>query len=445
MYSFLQRVLSSRFVSLQRPGRRCVWLPAAAAALVLTLGTGGAGSAGVSVQAHWVLRDLGVWSGGRNSEAVAINERGQVLVVSETARRVAVGDKVLPVKRAFLWEKGRLRDLGARFGGPGSWGSAINGRGQVVGQADTRAIAKSGHRVTHAFLWEDGRLRDLGALGKPDLAGGESSYALALNAHGQVVGASCPDVGTRCRAFLWQNGKLTALDTLGGLYSEAVAINGRGQIVGIATRKGLGKNGSPIRRAFLWQHGTMRDLGTLGGPRSFAAAINEQGQVVGSADTKAKSKRGWAVGSPIAHAFLWRNGRMRDLGSLGGEYSQALALTERGQVIGSAATKTGAFHAFLWSDGRMRDLGTLGGANSQPTAINERGQIVGWATSTERNTKGFQVAHAFLWENGTMSDLGTLGGRSVASAINENDQIIGWSDTKSGARHAVLWTRQPDS
>ena len=255
----------SRHQHIQAPLRIASLLVAAVAgAIGLALALGGAGTTAVPAKPQWVIRDLGTWLGGKQSWAAAINERGQAVVLSETAQTVRVGDQVLPVVRAFLWEKGRMRDLGARFGGPGSWASAINERGQVVGAADTKAIAKSGHHFTHAFLWEDGKVRDLGALGP-----GESSSADALNERGQVVGASCRDIYSHkgCRGFLWQNGKTTDLGTLG-----AVDLNERGQIAGTATTGALGPERRPIRRAFLWQKGKLTDLGTLGG-RSRAVEI----------------------------------------------------------------------------------------------------------------------------------------------------------------------------
>ena len=420
---------------------RSKWPAVVAVAAAVIFPVGGAGPAGGSAQARWVIRDLGTWSGGKTSEAVAVNDRGQVLVVSETASTLTVAGKAFPVARAVLWEDGKLRDLGARFGGPGSWPGAINERGQVVGQADTKAVARSGHHVTHAFHWQNGNVRDLGTIGYVEKPGVESSYAVAVNESDQVVGGSCRDVGRLCRAFLWERGTLIDLGTLGGTYTEAVDVNGRGQVVGTAKTGELATNRSPIRRAFLWQKGVMRDLGTLGGPLSSAFAINNRGQVVGTAGTATKSKTGYFAGSPIMHAFLWQDGTMRDLGSLGGEYSHAVAISERGQVIGGAGTKTG-FHAFLWSNGRMRDLGTLGGANSEAAALNEHGRVVGSAATTEKDAKGETITHAFLWASGTMTDLGSLGGSSRANAINERGQIVGSSETEDGARHAVLWTLQ---
>jgi len=75
---------------------------------------------------------------------------------------------------------------------------------------------------------------------------------------------------------------------------------------------------------------TLVDLGTLGGPGSYGAAISQGGAVVGCADR--------ADGT--AHAFLYLNGRMRDLdaGSNGPGSSCALAVNDSGFVAGRSSS-----------------------------------------------------------------------------------------------------------
>jgi probable HAF family extracellular repeat protein len=170
------------------------------------------------------------------------------------------------------------------------------------------------------------------------------------------------------------------------------------------------------------------DLGTLGGDWSQATALNDSGQVVG-----------WgarAAGQP--HAFSWTSaGGMVDLGTLGGATSFAAAVNSHGVVVGYADTANGATHAFSWtSAGGMVDLGALGGTSSAATAINNDGVIVGHADVASGSF------HAFRWTPGdpAMTDLGTLGGDySAASDVNDTGQVVGYAADGSGLLHAASW------
>ena len=257
-------------------------------------------------------------------------------------------------------------------------------------------------------------ITDLGTLG------GRRSEPVAINERGQIVGYSTTK-DRSVHAFLWEKGKLRDLGTLGGEDSFAEDINDRGQIVGSAdTKRGVG-------RAFLWENGKMRDLGTLGGQDSWAHAINDRGQVVGFAATRAKTKDASGRSDPVFHAFLWENGKMRDLGTPRAQGSSALGINERSQVVGwRDDAKADRIGAFLWENGKLRDLDTMFGvgnvgcdlAGSCLGVINDRGQVVGLTDLLS--------SPAVLWENGTLRDLGTLGGKeSVAEAINELGQVVG--------------------
>lgn len=175
------------------------------------------------------------------------------------------------------------------------------------------------------------------------------------------------------------------------------------------------------------------DLGTLGGDYSAAAAINSEGQVVGSSSTAP----GQIANGDGTHAFLWKDGRMTDLGTLpGGGNSHALAINNRGQVVGDSTTAHGERHAVLWApSGNIVDLGTLGGAFAVATGINDQGVVVGYSM-TEAST----LLHAFVWKQEVMTDLGTLGGpSSTATGINNRGDIVGYSQSANGETHAVVW------
>ncbi len=77
------------------------------------------------------------------------------------------------------------------------------------------------------------------------------------------------------------------------------------------------------------------------------------------------------------HAFIYRNGEMTDLGTLGRAPSYAQGVNNEAQAIGYSSNQNGAFRGFLWSNGTMQGLGSLGGDRSVATAINESGMITG--------------------------------------------------------------------
>lgn len=307
-------------------------------------------------------------------------------------------------------------DLGTLGRTPSS-AVAINDAGQVVGTSSTSTFQ------THAFLWQDDLITDLGTLG------GTMSSATAVNDAGQVVGRSTLAAGSalEAHAFVWQGGVMTDLGTLGVFTStdpDAIAasspsaINEAGQVVGLSS---TGAFQFFQAHAFIWQNGVMADLGTLGtAASSHAVAINEAGQVV--------VQRGGT-------AFLWQDGVSTELETPDGTRGFGAAINGAGQVVGSRHTTAVQRRATLWQDGTMTDLGTLGGGHSAAVAINENGQVVGWSTTAEGERR------AFLWQDGVMIDLGAMDGTfSSAVAINDAGQVVGeFRPAGSFSRRAFLW------
>ncbi len=349
----------------------------------------------------------------------------------------------------------RLIDM-RTFGGPQSYtygeaAQSLNGGGTAVGQADTSVLDPNYPNVNplvdlfpdpfiqHAFKWQKGARIDLGAL-----RGVNSSVADWVNDWGVAVGTSTtgsldPITGfPAANAVVWIDGYIVNLGTLdGGYESLATAINDRGQITGVSSNATLDSNSlfglGTQTRAFLWEDGAMRDLGTLGGTDAAALLINDRGQIAGVSYTD----------SLAIAPFVWRKGLMTDLGSFGGTFGGPQWLNSRGQIVGqSNLSGDQTFHPFRWQDGVLTDLGTLGGSDGNALWINDAGVIVGWATN-----QNDQAVLAFLWKHGVMTSLGTLNSDpcSIAWAINGKGEVVGSSSADcdfsggSTTEHAFLW------
>jgi probable HAF family extracellular repeat protein len=378
----------------------------------------------------------------------------------------------------------KLIDMGT-FGGPNSWFSnpdsrAINNRGTATGWADTSIPDPNclffDCVVNRAFVRKNGVTTDLGTL-----PGGQSSLAYWINDRGLIVGQSqngsidpltgAPEV----RGVLWRKGQIIDLGTLGGNASNTIAINNHGQVVGAATNATLDPfantpqaaclmlstnnpcSGSTFvfnsifspttteTRAFIWQDGFMRDLGTLGGPDSAPEANNDRGEVTGWSYTSFAANP--STGTPTVDPFFWspEDGKMTDLGSLGGTFGAPFWLNNRGQVVGASnlpGDKT--FHPFLWERGKLNDLGTLGGYTGAAFMLNDAGETVGYADLPPNppGCAGFIcIHHASLWKDGVTTDLGTLQDPcSRALSINEDGQIVGVTSPCGGEfTRAFLW------
>jgi len=332
---------------------------------------------------------------------------------------------------AYRWRNGVMTDLGSLADGFNSSVSALNDRGWSIGSSQTGILNPVGSPQLHATLWIGRRIIDLGVV-----PGGSDSLGVTVNNAGQAVGISSNGVpdpfsifGVQVRTFLWEEGELRDIGTLGGpdATSGPGCNNQRpGVIVGWSYTSFTPNEttGIPTQDPFLWENGKMRDLGNLGGTVSFGQCANNRGEVIGTSSLA--EHPGACMGDPVGpgcHAFLWAYGSMKDLGTLGGDSSVAIWINDSGDIAGSADLATaGIHHAVRWKDGQILDLGTVeGDACSRGIAINSRGQIVGLSSDC-RN-----ALHAFLWEEGgPMIDLNTVipsgSGLQLTNAININDR-----------------------
>ena len=180
----------------------------------------------------------------------------------------------------------------------------------------------------------------------------------------------------------------------------------------------------PIASANTYQ---LIDLGTLGGNYSQATSINDSQQITG-----------WSRSVPPPgtgdRGYVWNNGVMTSLGTLGAT-SYGYGISESGYIAGTTYVNIGGGsvrgRAFLWDAGVMQNLGTLGGDFSQGSGVNDSQEVVGFSRTATGQT------HAFLWDSGVMTDLTPTASYSQATAINNVGQVTG--STNGIAGDAFIW------
>jgi probable HAF family extracellular repeat protein len=198
---------------------------------------------------------------------------------------------------------------------------------------------------------------------------------------------------------------------------------------------------------FVWQNGVMTGVPTLGGNNSAAVGANNLGQVVGYAETAHQDSSCVPPQVLDIKAVVWgpRKGQIHELPTYPGDVlAAAVGTNDHGDVVGLSGTCAApvyntalAVHAVVWRNGSVFNLGGLGGVmNNAAFAINNSGQIVGISDPPDDAT-----TYAVLWQNGAITNLGVLPGdvTSVAYDINAQGQVVGDSCDAAFNCRAFLW------
>jgi probable HAF family extracellular repeat protein len=262
-----------------------------------------------------------------------------------------------------------------------------------------------------------------------------------------------------------QHYTITDLGTLdGGTFSQPFSINRYGLVSGSSNLA----DGN--QQATLWLEKLKVDIGApgLGGPNSIAFGDNERFQSAGEAETSTSDPNDedfCGFGTHLTCSpFLWQNGEMIQLPTLGGNNGVAMAISDRGEVAGFAENSTPDtgcpapqvlhFMPVVWKNGAIHKLPTFGGdPDGVAQQINDNGEVVGGSGTCATFNLNFLYnlvpVHALLWEKGKVTDLGNLGGKTgqaggnIAYDINDQGQVVGNSDLRGDKTfHAFLWTRK---
>lgn len=320
----------------------------------------------------------------------------------------------VPVAAAAPYVEYRVTVVGPA----GSRPTGMNQAGAVVG------VTPSGPTTYRSFVNYGSGPRDLGLLG------GSSNEAAAINDRGAVLGNWTTSAGER-RGYVYYRGSFRRLAGVDGRPTRFVDINNAGYI--LATTLPSPEPGAPNPRGYLRApDGSYRNLGTLPypNPTTQPEALNNRNQVTGESGQLLLPE------IPL-HAFVWRRGVMRQLGSFGNTPNYGLDINDRGQVAGYTATAT--FReglATIWTHGRptIIDPRPPGPGNrfSTADAINNHGHVAGNSDSLG----------AYVYRGRRMESLNALihprsgWNITLAWAINDAGQIAATA-VRGGVQYAV--------
>jgi len=221
---------------------------------------------------------------------------------------------------------------------------------------------------------------------------------------------------------------------VGPANSYANDINAGGVVAGTYY---LGAPGSSPSRGFVNRGQGVTTLGTLGGSSSSAVAINDKGQVLGN----------WTASNGQQRGFIHYQGKQRDIGAVPGKLTRYTDINNASYITatGDALTGPSRSRGYLRAPGgQFRDVGNLTFPDwpGVPTlntalALNNHNQVTG---ESGPFTFPDQPLRAYTWARGVMRDLGDFGWTPNGGiAINDKGQITGHMSVPTGYRSSVAF------
>ena len=166
----------------------------------------------------------------------------------------------------------------------------------------------------------------------------------------------------------------------------------------------------------IYKNGKTRLLGTLGGSFGYAKAIHGR-VIVGSAGKRCGNVE-------VSRPCLWIGRRPFELFNQPG-IGWANGINNARQIVGTFFPEGQGPLAFFWQKGRVKFLGP-----GYAQAINNRRWVVGWSYIDDKY-------QAMLWRR-TSEVLPSFEGQAWATNVNNKGEIVGLAETPLGFR-GVIW------
>lgn len=233
-----------------------------------------------------------------------------------------------------------------QIGVPSTYPTAINDRGEVVGNYDVNAGPNEQESEFRGFIYDHGTFTPVGPPPQDTNVANPEDVRMELvdvNAHGAVLGDYVSGTSAGTQTFVDEDGTSTNINLPTGDYGVgAVGINNAGEVIGnyegFATVNGVPSDNFS-NFGFLYDKGTVTPLIPTGAFSSNPFAINNHGEVYGL----------YADANHDLHLFLYDKGIYTTLnppGSTGvafyGSAPGINSINDRGEVVGSYAPVSGA-------------------------------------------------------------------------------------------------------
>ncbi|HET6247861.1 MAG TPA: SdrD B-like domain-containing protein [Tepidisphaeraceae bacterium] len=244
----------------------------------------------------------------------------------------------------------------------------------------------------------------------------------AFNDAGQTAGA----LATGNTGFFYSNGKTTTFSTNEGSSITITGMNASGQVIGYSTIQSVGGDSNV---AFLYSGGNLTFL-----PEP-ATTISSTPVAINNAGTIAVN---YELQNSIFQGYIDSNGKLADIGTLGGQDSVIMGMNNSEQIVGYSNLAGGNTHAFLYGGGKMTDIDPGGGIYSEADKINDAGDVVGSDDGGAFAILGGNLNHIEPPMGGTLSDIflstsGEVVGHAVEPQGGNDDLFIVTADEEQDA------------